>query len=301
MDDLRGKDGAGWWEHLPSGPDAERVPLWPRRPDADPTAEPRPDPGIPTLEWAMPKVPAEPPPPPRRRRADRAPLLVGLLVAVGLVVAVVAIVQRGAAKHPGSPPVTVPAPATPVGAGTPSAGDPAASSVAPSSGKPSPSGPVSRPATPKPNPRRSMSAVPIPGPSPPLPMTAASYEAEAAVLASGARVDGLDGASGDTAVYAIGAPNRGTVRFTGVSAPAARSYRMTIYYHNPSSSNRTATVSVNGAAPVTLSFRPTGDCCVSTVTMTVALDAGAGNTVLVGNPQSRAPDLDRIVLSELPA
>jgi hypothetical protein len=300
MDGAREQNGPGRWEHMPSGADAEPVPLWPRRPDADPTAEPRPDPGIPTLEWAMPTMPVEPPTP-HRRRADRAPLLVGLLLAVGLVVAIVAMVQRGAAKHPGHPPAAAPAPASPVQDLTPSAGDPAPSSAPPSSGKPGPSASASRSATPKPTRGPSLSAVPLPEQPPPQPMTPASYEAEAAVLASGARVDGLDGASGNTAVYAIGAPNLGTVRFTGLEAPAAGSYRLTIYYHNPSSGNRTAQVSVNGAAPVTLSFRPTGDCCVSTATLTVALDAGTANTVLFANAQSRAPDLDRIVLSELPA
>ncbi len=142
------------------------------------------------------------------------------------------------------------------------------------------------------------SAAPSPSPSP-SPLAPTTYEAEsgANLLTSGARVAGMSGASGGRAVYALGAPNLGVLRFRAVEVPATGTYTLTIHYQNPWSIDRTAQISVNGGAPVTLRFSPTGTCCLQTRTMSVTFNAGAANTVELANPDDRAPDIDRIVVS----
>ena len=60
---------------------------------------------------------------------------------------------------------------------------------------------------------------------------------------------------------------------------------------------RTAYVGVNGGPGLPVEFGPTGSCCVATETIQVRLAAGTGNTILFSNPDTRAPDIDRVVLS----
>jgi hypothetical protein len=61
-------------------------------------------------------------------------------------------------------------------------------------------------------------------------------------------------------------------------------------------SGRQATVSVNGAAPPTVSFTSTGSFdTVGTVTLPLPLTAG-NNTIEFANPAAYAPDFDRIIV-----
>jgi alpha-galactosidase len=126
-----------------------------------------------------------------------------------------------------------------------------------------------------------------------------SYEAEDPrnAVDSGARVAPMDGASGGMGVYAIGASNLGTLTITGVTAPAPGTYLLTVYYQNPDRFYRSALIGVNGDSPFPLNFNPTGSCCVRTVTLSVSLKAGDGNSIVFSNPDSRAPDIDRVVVS----
>jgi Alpha galactosidase A/Alpha galactosidase C-terminal beta sandwich domain/NPCBM-associated, NEW3 domain of alpha-galactosidase/Carbohydrate binding module (family 35) len=127
-----------------------------------------------------------------------------------------------------------------------------------------------------------------------------SYEAEATAnaLAGGAKLADCASCSGGQKVGFVG--DGGTLTFTGVTAAAAGTYQVTIAYLDGSTTGRQATVSVNGAAPQTLTFTPTGDFnTVRTLSVPLALNAGA-NTIEFANPADFAPDFDRIVVSDTP-
>jgi hypothetical protein len=123
---------------------------------------------------------------------------------------------------------------------------------------------------------------------------AATYEAEAATLAGGARVATCAACSGGAKVRFVG--NGGTVTFGSVTAPASGGYRLTIGYASGGAA-RTGVVSVNGTAVAALVFPPTGDFDTpGSVTVTVHLKAGT-NTVAIGNPSGYAPDVDRLTVA----
>ena len=134
----------------------------------------------------------------------------------------------------------------------------------------------------------------------PPPAGPTSYEAESAAntIAGGARVASCAACSGGQKVGFVG--NGGTLTFTGVAAPTAGDYDVTIYYLN-GPPGRDATVSVNGGPAQTLSFTPTAD--FNTVgTMMVSLHLAAGpNTVGFANPSAYAPDFDRITVAAAPS
>jgi hypothetical protein len=133
-------------------------------------------------------------------------------------------------------------------------------------------------------------------PPPPGPT---SYEAESSTntIAGGARLATCAACSGGQKVGFVG--NGGTLTFNNVIVATAGTYLVTIYYLN-GPPGRQATLSVNGAAPQTLSFTPTTD--FNTVgTMAVPLTLAAGtNTIEFANPTAFAPDFDRITVSAQP-
>ncbi|HEU4426654.1 MAG TPA: hypothetical protein VFR67_29320 [Pilimelia sp.] len=144
---------------------------------------------------------------------------------------------------------------------------------------------------PRPSPTASRSRITVPP---------RSYEAESGInrLRYGARVDGHPAASGGLMVYAIGADNLGTLEFRSIGAPVSGTYSLRIFYQNPDSfADRTAHIAVNGGIGVVQRFSSTGPCCIGTKTIAVRLPAGAGNTITFGNPDTRAPDIDRIQIS----
>ncbi|HEU5417015.1 MAG TPA: NEW3 domain-containing protein [Streptosporangiaceae bacterium] len=130
------------------------------------------------------------------------------------------------------------------------------------------------------------------------PAGATSYEAEAPAntLAGGAVVQNCTTCSGGSKVGYVG--EGGTLTFTGVTAPSAGTYHVTIAYCD--GSGRPAQVSVNGGTPQDLQFTSTGS--FSTVgTMTVALPLAAGtNTIEFGDPGAYAPDFDRLIVADSP-
>ena len=156
--------------------------------------------------------------------------------------------------------------------------------------------------TPVPTGTLTPTATPTNTPTPtPTPGPGTSYEAEASnnTLAGGAVVASCSGCSGGEKVGYVG-NNAGTLTFNGVSASSAGNYTLTIYYTNGQGSNRTASLSVNGGSPITLSFPPTSDWnTVGSISTTVSLNAGSNNTLEFFNPTSGswAPDFDRIVIS----
>jgi hypothetical protein len=127
-----------------------------------------------------------------------------------------------------------------------------------------------------------------------------SYEAEAPanVLSGGASVASCGTCSGGAKVGFVG--SGATLTFTGVTAPTAGTYPVIVSYLDGSDAGRQATVSVNGAAPQTVTFTPTGDfSTVGTVSVPLALPAGA-NTIEFANPTDYTPDFDRILVPDAP-
>ena len=128
-----------------------------------------------------------------------------------------------------------------------------------------------------------------------LPPFKAAYEAEASssILAGGARVSSCSSCSGGADVGYIG--NGGTLTMTGISVPADGNYTVQIGYANGDSAPRSAQISFNGAAPVTVSFPPSGGWgTISRLSVSGAFKAGAANTLIFSNPSGWAPDIDGI-------
>jgi len=121
----------------------------------------------------------------------------------------------------------------------------------------------------------------------------ATAEAEAAgnTLAGGAVRTTCAACSGGSRVGYVG--NGGTLTFTGVAVPAAGSRKVRIWYTNGGSA-RTATLSVNGGAAVSVSFPGTGGWSTPTSVLVSLNLASGSNDVKVANPNGWAPDIDRI-------
>lgn len=152
--------------------------------------------------------------------------------------------------------------------------------------------PVSRPGPPSrqpPPPPPPPSAPPAPGPSP-----ATSYEAESPVnTLAGATVVSCSGCSGGKKVGHVG-HGTGTLRFNQVTVASTANRTVTISYVNGDPS-QTATLSVNGGAPITIDFPSSGGWnTVRTMILTLSLDAGP-NTLTFAS-ESAAPDFDRITV-----
>jgi hypothetical protein len=125
--------------------------------------------------------------------------------------------------------------------------------------------------------------------------TPGSYEAEAPgnTLSGGAVVAACAGCSGGAKVGYIG--NGGVLAIHGVNGGGGGSRTVTVYY--ASGENRSATLSVNGAGGTSVNFPSTGDwSAVGSVTVTVNLAAGTGNTITISNPSGWAPDIDRVTV-----
>nr|BFE58530.1 hypothetical protein GCM10020063_030560 [Dactylosporangium thailandense] len=124
-----------------------------------------------------------------------------------------------------------------------------------------------------------------------------SYEAEspANTLTGQASVRSSAGASGGALVGYVGNGSANALRFNNVTAAAAGSRTVRVYY--AAGSARSVTLTVNGTTGPTVSTPSTGGWdTVGSVTATVTLNAGA-NTIQLGNTTGWAPDIDRIVVS----
>lgn len=109
-------------------------------------------------------------------------------------------------------------------------------------------------------------------------------------LAGGAARSGCDGCSGGAKVGYLG--QSGTLEAPGLSVTTAGNKTVRIDY--ASADPRAAQPSVNGGAPVSVSFPATGSWS-TTATTTVGLDLAAGtNTLRFSAPGGYAPDIDRI-------
>ncbi|KAI1112338.1 carbohydrate-binding module family 35 protein [Nemania sp. NC0429] len=121
-------------------------------------------------------------------------------------------------------------------------------------------------------------------------------EAEAAAMAGGARTLSCSACSGGTSVGYVGGSSGGSVTFSGVSSGAATKSSVRIKYLNGDSSQRYATVTVNGAAQK-LAFLPTAGGTPGTSVLNVNLQSGATNTVVITTTDGTwGPDIDRIMV-----
>ena len=243
-----------------------------------------------------------------RRRAPVPALRGTVLVAGGIGVAVLVllslvVIVLTAPQKPRVPAVGQPAaPPTPA---APDGSSPAGRS--PTAARPSPSPSPSLSLGPSASPSRSPSRSPSPAPSAPTsqppalppPLQPVSYEAEASgnVLFHGARVAPMGGASGAAGVYALGAPNGGMLVFGGIAGGGGGRYTVTVYFQNPDRADRAGRMTVNSGAPVTLRYPSTGPASVASTSVGVVLTAGTGNTIVLDNLDSRAADVDRIVVA----
>jgi hypothetical protein len=140
--------------------------------------------------------------------------------------------------------------------------------------------------------------------------TVAAYEAESGANTRGgtAVVTADSAASGGNYVGWVGAGSANTLRFNGVTAPAAGRYRLVVSYanaevvgdhaYNNNIVDRYAEISVNGAAAKKHYFRNTlAWNTYRTTVVDVDLAAGA-NTITFGNASTGyAPNLDRIQIA----
>jgi hypothetical protein len=133
------------------------------------------------------------------------------------------------------------------------------------------------------------SATPSPNPSPPT-----TYEAESpANTRTGATVVACGGCSGGKKVGHLGRTT-GSLRFNEVNAQAGGVTTLTIGYvcGDPV---RTATLTVNDSAPVSLDFPGTGGWS-TTGTLTVTVTLRPGTNTLTFSGAGAAPDLDKIAI-----
>ncbi|KAI0971586.1 carbohydrate-binding module family 35 protein [Xylaria arbuscula] len=121
-------------------------------------------------------------------------------------------------------------------------------------------------------------------------------EAESQAIANGARLLSCSGCSNSTDVGYIGGSSGGSVTFSGVSSTAATKTTIRVKYLNGDSTQRYATVSVNGASQK-LAFLPTDSGTPGSSVLNVNLNSGAANTVVITTTDGTyGPDIDRIMV-----
>jgi alpha-galactosidase-like CBM13-containing protein len=227
----------------------------------------------------------------RSRRRRRGVLALAAAVATALAAATGIALHRPGGGPAGTTPALI--------GGSTAAPQPAPTTAAASASPPaSPRPSAVRSASPSPRPSASASATTLdvaasPGPPPPP----VSYEAEAPVNTrlGQVRPRAVADASGGQVVGWIGGGSANVLRFNAITAVSAGPHQVTVYY--VAGEVRTALVSVNGAAPVSVTFPVTGGwSTVGSYTLTLTLTAGA-NTVALSNPTAWAPDIDRIVVA----
>jgi hypothetical protein len=130
------------------------------------------------------------------------------------------------------------------------------------------------------------------------------YEAEAPsnILTGAASVTAYPGSSDGQVVANIGrwgpgAKRTGTLSFPNVTAPRDGVFTLTLYLvGNTDPAAQTAVISVAGTAAASVTAPAGSTCCVIRA-VRVALKKGT-NTIDIGNPQGRAPSVDRLIVSQ---
>ncbi|SDI19948.1 discoidin domain-containing protein [Nonomuraea jiangxiensis] len=109
-----------------------------------------------------------------------------------------------------------------------------------------------------------------------------------------AGVTSCSACSGDQKVRNIGGSADASVRFDDVVVDRAGDYQL--YIDFTVNGDRSYFVTVNGGTPIEVPVSGVGNSTVYTQAVTVSLNAG-GNTIVIGNDDDSAPDLDRISLA----
>jgi hypothetical protein len=139
---------------------------------------------------------------------------------------------------------------------------------------------------------------------PPPPFATISVEAEAGgsavTLGGSAHSEPYAGASGGRIVFNIGnwgmQGGAGTVTFRNISIPNTATYVLTFQYVHPDGDrSRSATITVSGVTPVTLTFAGDEACC-HTRAVSLTIPAGV-HTVTMGNTSGEAPALDKLTIT----
>lgn len=111
--------------------------------------------------------------------------------------------------------------------------------------------------------------------------TTPEAESSSNALAGGAKILSCSPCSGGESVGYIGGTTDGTLTFSDISSSVATTTTIRIHYTNGDSSQRFATVTVNGVAHV-VAFVPTDGSTSGTSTLTVPLNSGAKNVIEFG-------------------
>jgi hypothetical protein len=129
------------------------------------------------------------------------------------------------------------------------------------------------------------------------PIRAFSVEAESAAntLSGATRIRSVAEASGGQAIGFLGGGTANTLRFNNVVVPAAGTYTLTVFYL--SGEERSARIDLNADRTGVVTFASGGDVnTVASLALRVDLVAGA-NAITFSNRIERAPDIDRIIIS----
>ncbi|CAI6341523.1 unnamed protein product [Periconia digitata] len=124
------------------------------------------------------------------------------------------------------------------------------------------------------------------------------YEGETAALSSGAKTVSCSGCSGSKAAGYIGGTNAGVVTFSNVQSSATTRSTIRIKYLNGDSSQRFASVSVNGGPAQTIAFLPVSGNEPSSSSLHVDLKAGANTITFSGVNGGWGPDIDRLFVPQ---
>ncbi len=129
-----------------------------------------------------------------------------------------------------------------------------------------------------------------------------TIEAESGILAGSAASEPDARASGGQIVTGLGnsgaGAEPGTIQLGGLSLPTAGTYRFSIYYANLGDQSQTsATFTVTGAEPTTVTFPGNKKCCGVRI-VDITLSSGA-HAVTITNPTSPVASIDKMVVSRL--
>ncbi|KAK2756505.1 hypothetical protein FQN54_005398 [Arachnomyces sp. PD_36] len=124
-------------------------------------------------------------------------------------------------------------------------------------------------------------------------------EAESATFSNGAEVVSCDGCSASEAVGYLGGTDGGTLEFSGITSSETTKTTIRIKHLNGDSSQRYATVSVNGESQV-VAFLPSSDGQTpASSSLHAELNAGSENTIVISaHEDGWAPDVDRLMVPE---
>jgi hypothetical protein len=108
-----------------------------------------------------------------------------------------------------------------------------------------------------------------------------SPEAEDATISGGAEITDCSGCSGSQSVGYLGGDENGTIEFSGITSSETTMTTIRLEHLNGDSSQRYATVSVNGVEQV-LAFLPSADGNTpGSSSLHAGLTAGSNNTVTI--------------------